>query len=545
MEALDTDIGIGYSHSTQVQTSDADLIENLLVTGQKATYVTEYYDYIQNYVLKKYVEHLKTGANEIVLYENELNEFKELIKEYRYPNSMYLMGSLYKKNQVLDKDNFLFDINVLGGPSAGSLLGRFITKSPVMTGLTYSMLESEEQENPDAVYAEIVHFPQPRVGNILFRPVLRKYELPYVCQPGVDSANVIKLNDLYVGIENDEVILRSKTLNKRVIPRLSSAHNFTSNSLHVYKFLCDLQTQGAAFANVWDWGVLKNIDHLPRVVYKNLIIKKAQWAIRESEVIGTDTESINPESLKEYFFKNKIPAQVVYVEGDNELALDISIPEQMGLLWSYLRKRKTIEVKEIIFSGSNCVVKDKLGNPFLGELIIPFERTNASRQDFHVPAINFTQEGIFTPGSEWLYYKVYGGTNQLNNFLCTYIHPYTMGSPEETHFEKFFFVRYKDPDEHLRIRFYQPSRQKRILLESELNELFSKALLSKHIYNFNIDTYRREIKRYHKDLINEAESLFFNDSVFAIELLKWLGADCPDVEPYIVAETAKRQIPRF
>jgi len=51
------------------------------------------------------------------------------------------------------------------------------------------------------------------------------------------------LSDLWVRYENNEIILESKKLGKRVIPRLSSAYNYNHSDLPVFRFLCDLQHQ--------------------------------------------------------------------------------------------------------------------------------------------------------------------------------------------------------------------------------------------------------------------------------------------------------------
>jgi hypothetical protein len=93
-----------------------------------------------------------------------------------------------------------------------------------------------------------------------------------------------------VSVSGREVMLRSKRLNKRVIPRLSSAHNYSFNSLPIYKFLCDLQHQSGVSYLMWDWGVFAQRQRLPRVMYKNIIVCRANWTLttRDLEQAGTE-----------------------------------------------------------------------------------------------------------------------------------------------------------------------------------------------------------------------------------------------------------------
>src|SRR5947209_6916057 len=68
------------------------------------------------------------------------------------------------------------------GPSGAILLGRFCHADAAMTHLVQEHLRAEEQLRKDrnAVFAEIAHLPEGRIGNVLFRPILRQYEIPYL-----------------------------------------------------------------------------------------------------------------------------------------------------------------------------------------------------------------------------------------------------------------------------------------------------------------------------------------------------------------------------
>ena len=141
--------------------------------------------------------------------------------------------------------------------------------------------------------AEIVHLPQQRTGNVLMRPVLREYEIPFLGRSSVDPAYAIPVSDLMVSVRNNTVLLRSKRLNKFIIPHLSNAHNFSFGALSIYKFLCDLQSQNIMTNVGFSWGPLESETlYLPRVTYKNILMRLELQSDLKEKITGSSGEAL-------------------------------------------------------------------------------------------------------------------------------------------------------------------------------------------------------------------------------------------------------------
>lgn len=530
--ALDADLGIGYAGVRDESSAGGTLIDDFAVQNHNFEEKQDVSS-ATKFVIAKYRDYLAKGLTTIDLTDEELKGFEKETKGLKFPESLHLKGSLHNVNGELSEQNFVFFVSSFGGPSGGSLLGRFTHGDQKLCALTRELLVAEEAAHPEAIFAEIAHLPQARIGNILLRPLLRKYEIPYVGKSGADLDNQIPVSDLMLSLKNGELILRSKRLNKRIIPRLTTAHNFSYQPLPIYKFLCDLQMQEYAYPCVWDWGALDFLTHLPRVTYKNLIIKKERWKLYEKDIadIGKDNAE-HKDYFESFRAKHKLPSRVVYVQADNELLIDFNEAAGIELFLHYLKRFKVILLEEFLFTEENCIVTDEEGKPYTNELIIPLHRTNDT-QSAPPEKLNGQKLEVrrkFLPNSEWHYFKVYCGSKTAETILSETILPFIEKGLNDGLFEQFFFIRYRDDFGHFRIRFYNSDVAKQSELQVAfitcLQPLVEDGLVDKIL----LDTYSRELERYGAELIADAESLFFNDSLAVLRFLNLL--DGTDADKY-------------
>src|SRR5262249_28748490 len=190
------------------------------------------------------------------------------------------------------------------GPSGAPLLGRFCHADPALHQAVLEHLQAEEARKPDAVFAEVVHLPQGRVGNILSRPVFRRHEIPFLGRSGALPEHQIPVTDLLVSVVGQRIVLRSRRLGREVVPRLTSAHNFVRGSLGVYRFLCVLQSQGLASGLGWSWVALDSAPFLPRVRTGRLILARARWRMGEAEIQAL----AKPQGAERFLAVQRFPA---------------------------------------------------------------------------------------------------------------------------------------------------------------------------------------------------------------------------------------------
>lgn len=129
----------------------------------------------------------------------------------------------------------------------------------------------------------------------------------------------------------------------------------------------------------------------------------------------------------------------------------------------------------------------------------------------------------FIPGSEWVYIKVYTGSNTADKILTNELSKFISALGRKKHIEKWFFIRYSDPDFHLRIRI----KVKDYMFIGEVIQLFhlhfKKSITDKRVWKVQLDTYNRELERYKNHLMALTETMFCIDSVYTLKILKTLN----------------------
>jgi thiopeptide-type bacteriocin biosynthesis protein len=522
--ALDADLGLGYAGSSEELTGS--LVDDLPVSGRagnESIIMTPQ----RLLALRKYEDWMRDGGRFVELTDGDLSAVENTSSKPRLPDSMYLMGTLLKRSGSLNEHDFHFDLSAVGGPSAANLLGRFAYGDARIEQLCRALADDEAAFHPELIFAEIVHLPQARTGNILLRPQLREYEIPYIGISAAPLEKQIPADDLWIRIHAGEIQLWSKKHNRRIIPRLTTAHNFGHNSLPVYRFLCDLQSEGLASLRLWDWGLLAEMRKLPRVVYKNIILRKARWT-----AILDDFEIFCPQQGVELWrVKMSVPDRVVYVDGDNELLIDFTEPVGREIFMQYLHRHRKIRLEEFLHDEGTAVVHDRDGYAFANELIIPFTRMpRYERAPGYAPFDDHRIQRSFPPGSEWICYKIYCGVQTAEGLLRAVILPWVEDLLDRGLCSRFFFVRYKDDAAHIRLRFLSADPEKRQQLQVSSEHCFGPLLEKELVHNIVCATYKRELERYGSVCIEATEQLFHNDSLAMLRVMHLL--ESPSEESY-------------
>lgn len=516
LEALDLDRGVGYGNSAYQYFHENPLLDGLNFNSETADMPGS----LMEKCLQKDLHNEIAGGQRVLrlelenLAESERNRNLPIV----YDQGCYALGNLLSTipGKQPDLHNYCFHLLACGGPSSIPLMARFAHLDDRLKESLVGSAELEKELNHDAIVAEIVHMPGKRIGNILKRPSFHQYEIPVLGRSDVPRANQIPLSDILVSVIGGEVVLRSIRFGKVIKPRLSSAHNYHTG-MNVYRFLCDVQEQGA-FRFSWDWGeAQKWRKFLPRVCYKHLILCRAQWVI-PSHALKKFKNLPQMEAISEIRNLYGIPEDVILAEGDNEIPLRLTTKLSVGIFLGAL-KSKDVRIYESLYPEFSSPVADENRMAYHNEIIIPFTLHSKPIPKSLRKSNNFqSMPRVFPPGSEWVYLKLYCGQKEADRVLADHICPLLSETAKKISLKRWFFIRYFDTDFHLRLRFQLKDVQNVPSFTDILSRKFGGLISSGLIHSMQFDTYFRELERYGGIAIELCEEIFHQHSEFLLSV---------------------------
>ncbi|MBV9093707.1 MAG: lantibiotic dehydratase, partial [Streptosporangiaceae bacterium] len=387
------------------------------------------------------------------------------------------------------------------GPSGARLLGRMCHGDSELERRVRQHLEREAALHPDAVLAEVCTAPDTDWGlNVTHRPVLRDWEIECGGYSGAPPAQRIEPADLLVTVAGDKVVLSSAVLGRRVLVRWTTALNHQKVSLPAARFLALVAAQGFSAGLGWAWGDLADAPMLPRVRHGRTVLALRRWSMSAAELhaVHPGTDAAGFRRLAEWRRVHELPRFAHLMHGKETLLVDF---DNVLSVDAFIAATKTAD--RLRFTEAPEAESSPVAGPdgrYAHEFVLPCTQISPGAPAVSAPrpvaALVPERSRRFEPGSEWLYVKLYGPKSAADRLLTETIAPLRHRLRQAALIDRWFFIRYADPDRHLRVRFH--GRPRGLLREvlPVLHEATAPALDQGVVYRISLDTYEREVERY-------------------------------------------------
>lgn len=455
--------------------------------------------------------------------------------QLQLPASLELQVVLIAKSrQAIDTGDYQLALGPnVGAQMAGQHFGRFSDVIDIsQLQALHEAAAKYASASEGAVISELTYMPpNAHYANVAIRARLAEHETAVAITAPPEPNVSIPLHELNLSVVDGRIRVRWTKHNKLV--HFVSNHLLSpANAPAVARFLGDVSRDGTVQLAGFDWGDAARFEFLPRIEYQRLVLSPAKWRLSRHS-IGRVLKS--PKDFAAFFnswaANWNVPRQALLSLGDNRLPIDRSDPAAIEEIRRHLIQAQdgACDIHEVLPSREDAWLRSENQYSYHSEMIVPLMRSDVSNP---VRRTNSTvlrpwsagrNEGLCLPGSEWVYLKLYSPKADQDSLLVDHMVGYSQALSEDFGVFGWFFIRYADPDSHIRFRIKaRKSAESQKILERTI-EWAASLVANRKILRFSIDTYERELHRYGGyDGTAHAEEFFFADSQIAAFCVKFV-----------------------
>ncbi|WP_223256708.1 lantibiotic dehydratase [Micromonospora endophytica] len=264
-----------------------------------------------------------------------------------------------------------------------------------------------------------------------------------------NASGRIAVDDIAVTADADRVYLVSVSRRCVVEPVVLNAVEQTYYTLPIVRFLAEAPVAFTVPCSAVDWGAANDLPFLPALRYRRTILSPARWLLPASTLPAPDAAWGEwTQGLTSWRDAVACPQTVYLGDGDQRISLDLAAPAHQALLRDYLNRRPTA----LLRAAPPPDAAEWIGG-HAHEVVIPLAATGdpapPPRLLATTPVVNVREHGHL-PGTDGrLYLKLYGHPDRQTAILTRHLP--TLLNRLGPH-ARWWFLRYGDPDPHLRLR---------------------------------------------------------------------------------------------
>uniref|UniRef100_A0AAU1ZV83 Lantibiotic dehydratase n=1 Tax=Streptomyces sp. NBC_00093 TaxID=2975649 RepID=A0AAU1ZV83_9ACTN len=340
-----------------------------------------------------------------------------------------------------------FTLHVVGvARSAGTTTGRFL-----------GILDAEDRHRMTKAYASLPGVHQGalvaqisstplsvRAENVARAPQATELVISLGDHHGSDTS-LVPLSDLAVTADAERLHLVSLSRRRPVHTLLLNAVDLGHHSHPLTRFLAEAPVALAVPCTGFMWGTAaSSLPFLPSLRYGRTVLSPARWLLVKDDLPAASAPWPQwDEALTRWRHDMRLPDRVYLSEADQCMALDLTEPSHRALLRTHLDRHGTVTLRpapaprDLGWTGGRA-----------HEVVIPLateQNVTPVRSGAHVVG----REHGHLPGCDnRVYLQLHGHRDRQNPLLTRHLPTLLneLGDPQ------WWFVRYRDPDDHLRLR---------------------------------------------------------------------------------------------
>ncbi|MGW0504788.1 lantibiotic dehydratase [Micromonospora sp. NPDC003241] len=376
-----------------------------------------------------------TGGAEVVLGDELIGQLRA--DDERPPVPHTEVRFTLAAATLADVDRGAFTMTVLSGARhAGVSAGRFLH---LLTPAERASFQHVYQNLPTALPdADIVQLSGPPLDARLISVARTPAMLPVLPVGDFHPDPPVTVADLAVAGDGHRLWLVRAATGRPVEALLCNSVLLPGLQQPLMRFLTEIWTAWTAPCSRFDWGHAGGLPFLPRVRRGRSILHPARWIVDRTALPRDVPWPQWRDAWQRYRDRHRLPEQILVGDDDVQLRLNLDDDAHLAVLWQQIDRRHHTTVTEA--PGSAGWIG---GRP--AELLLTLTRTHPQPAGRPPRPARAATTVAHRPGpSPWLETRLYGRADDVLHDLA--------GRVDSLLPAGWWFLRYPDPEPHLRLR---------------------------------------------------------------------------------------------
>ncbi|MCX2968614.1 MULTISPECIES: lantibiotic dehydratase [Streptomyces] len=435
-----------------------------------------------------------------------------------------------RTRQAVENGDFHLHVNGIA-PAAGATAGRFLDLFDAadrdrMTTAYTSLPTLASGASRVQVSSPALHI---RTDNVGRAPAL---EPDVISIAEHHSGALLEWDDLAVTADVTGFRLVRLSTGHTIEPYLLNAVDLSTFTHPLARLLVELPRARAAAFGPFAWGAAARLPFLPRIRYGRTVLSPATWRLTTADLPSSNAEFAPwAERLSAWRHRLGVPGAVHLGDDDQRLRLNLEQRADTTLLRAELDRAGHAVLREAADETAWAWID---GRPH--EITLTLASTappTTHRHEAGGQRVVGRDHGHVPGTSNWAYLKLYSHPDRVPGLLIRHL-PRLLDGFDQT--PAWWYVRYRDPHDHLRLRFHLPHPHAFGEIAAQAGawaaDLRQRGLLGRMQW----DTYYPETGRYGTGMaMAAAETVFAADSAAALAHLTCAADSGADPHALITA----------
>lgn len=478
----------------------------------------------QRLLLRLAAEAQARGAHEVVLDEGWLRRLEaadrdESTDTVRPPSLELVVQIAAESAAAVDSGDFTV---VVGGAAttSGGLMGRFAHLFPPAQTDEIRRTVQAARRTPGRLPVQIHHqATNHRHANVAQVPTWLNGRLAIGVHPGASTPGItdLTLDSIAVGADSEGFRIISTELGRELNPSALHVLNRELTAPNAVRFLIEAAAFNRRQWQLWTWGAAEDLPFLPTVRTGRTVLSPARWRLDATD-----------RPLDEWRALWRVPDHVQLSIGDHRIPLNLAVPTHQDLLRRECERAGSAVVHALPRGqDTDGGWLHGPGGAHEAEAVVtlmPRQRhTDEPPPRTRRPFVRRGTDEI-APGGPWLYAKLYTSAERQDELLTgplrRFLTELDTASARQGGVDRWFFIRYADPDPHLRLRLHGDPGVLNGVILPRLHDMAGQLAADGLARGLCLDSYVPETDRYGGPaLLGPAEEVFHADSQLVLERL--------------------------